>query len=109
MSSIAYCVTATFADRQVAAEWLAWLQGGHVAEVLAAGACDAEIVALDGPKPAFEVRYHFSSRQAFADYERLHAPRLRAAGLEQFPPERGITYRRSVGSVVHQVPNATTS
>jgi hypothetical protein len=45
------------------------------------------------------VRYHFPSREAFAAYERDHAPRLRADGLRRFPPERGVSYRRSVGVV----------
>jgi hypothetical protein len=68
--------------------------------VLAGGACDAEIVQLDGPEPAFEVRYHFPSRAAFARYEKEHAPRLRAEGLRRFPVEKGVVYRRSVGQVI---------
>jgi hypothetical protein len=100
MSTIAYSVSAVFDSDEVADEWLRWLQAGHVADVLGAGAVDAEIIALDGPRPAFEVRYHFPSRQAFADYETGHAPRLRAEGLQRFPPERGVTYQRSLGSVV---------
>jgi 8-oxo-dGTP pyrophosphatase MutT (NUDIX family) len=92
-----YTVGATFTEQAVADEWLAWLNGGHIAEVLAGGACDAEIVALEGATIAYEVRYHFPSRHAFAVYERDHAPRLRAEGLRLFPPERGVTYRRGTG------------
>jgi Domain of unknown function (DUF4286) len=107
MSTIAYTVSAVFDSAELANEWLHWLQAGHIAEVLAAGAVDAEIIALDGPRPAFEVRYHFPSRQAFAHYETKHAPRLRAEGLQRFPPEKGITYQRSLGSVVAVFPGAT--
>jgi Domain of unknown function (DUF4286) len=95
--SIAYTVTATFSDYGLAEEWLRWLEEGHVAEVLAGGATDAEIIALDGTDLAYEVRYHFPSREAFAHYEKEHAPRLRAEGVARFP--NGITYRRSIGVV----------
>jgi hypothetical protein len=96
---IAYTVAATFADAAVAEEWLGWLRSGHLAEVLAGGALSAEVIEWDGPERSFEVSYHFPSRQAFAKYEREHAPRLRAEGLERFPPGRGVTYRRMVGVV----------
>src|SRR4051794_28679090 len=97
---VVYTVTATFTDEAVADEWLRWLYPDHVNSVLAAGALDAEVVALDadGPGRTLEVRYHFASREAFARYEQEHAPRLRAEGLKWFPPERGITYRRALGT-----------
>jgi hypothetical protein len=97
---IAYTVTATFADAGVADEWIAWLRGEHLAEVCAAGALDAEVIRLDGTPLRCEVRYHFASRAAFAAYERDHAPRLRSAGLQRFPAERGVQYQRSVGESV---------
>ena len=99
MEPITYTVTATFQDPELAREWLRWLQDGHIAEVLAGGAADAEIIALDGPGCSFEVRYHFPSRAAFTGYERDHAPRLRAEGLKRFPVEKGVAYQRSVGVV----------
>src|SRR4051812_34138878 len=95
---VAYTVAVSFADPAVADEWLAWLFPDHVRAVLAAGAADAEVVELDGPQRPFEVRYHFPSRAALARYEQEHAPALIADGLRRFPPERGITYRRSVGA-----------
>lgn len=100
MQAVAYTVAVEFDHEATAAEWLAWLTGGHIAEVLAGGAEGAEVVRLDGPRAAFEVRYRFASRAAFAAYERDHAPRLRAEGLKLFPPERGVSYRRSLGDVV---------
>jgi len=102
MGALAYTVTASFVDPAVADQWLRWLTGGHVAEVLAAGAVAAEITVLDGPGHVLEVRYHFPSRPVFEEYERLHAPRLRAEGLRLFPPGRGISYQRSVGAVVYR-------
>jgi 8-oxo-dGTP pyrophosphatase MutT (NUDIX family) len=101
---VAYSVRVSFTDATVADEWLAWLQAGHVAEVLGGGATDAEIVELDGPIRSFEVRYHFPTRAAFAAYERDHAPRLRAEGLRRFPIERGVVYQRAVGYVRGTLP-----
>lgn len=98
-----YTVIAEFADPAVAAEWVAWLRDGHLADVLVAGAIDAEIVAIDGDAATpvvFEVRYRFADRASLERYFELDAPRLRAEGLAKFPPERGIRYRRSVGEAV---------
>lgn len=100
MNEIAYTVTATFSDRAIAEHWLRWLRDGHIVEVLAGGATAADIVALDAPPLTYDVRYRFSSREAFERYERDHAPRLRAEGLKLFPVERGIVYRRTVGAIL---------
>ncbi|MBL8794771.1 MAG: DUF4286 family protein [Planctomycetia bacterium] len=100
MSEIAYTVTATFPDREIADEWLRWLRGGHISEVMAGGATAADIVALDAPPLTYDVRYRFPSREAFERYEHDHAPRLRAEGLQLFPLERGIVYRRTVGTIL---------
>jgi hypothetical protein len=86
----------------MADRWVRWLIDGHLAAVLAGGATDAEVVEMDPTTPgrSLEVRYHFPSRQHFEQYEREHAPALRADGLELFPVEKGISYRRCVGRVV---------
>ncbi len=100
---IRYTVIAEFEEPAVAAEWVAWLRDGHLADVLAAGAADAEVVAIEGETEtpvAFEVRYRFADRASLDRYVEIEAPRLRAEGLAKFPPERGIRYRRSVGEVV---------
>jgi hypothetical protein len=105
-----YTVTATFEDPAIAEQWIQWLRHGHLREVCEAGALDAEVIRFDplaqedaGPSRALArcaVRYHFASREAFAAYERDHAPRLRAEGLKRFPPEHGFKYERSTGEVV---------
>ncbi|HYT90861.1 MAG TPA: DUF4286 family protein [Gemmataceae bacterium] len=100
MSQIAYTVTVTLPDEATARDWLRWLTGGHIDDVLAAGASDAELVQLDEAGHSFAVRYHFASAEAFADYERDYAPRLRAEGLRLFPVEKGVAYRRCVGTVM---------
>ena len=104
MPEVVYTVSATLPDANTEQEWLAWLRNGHIAKVLGGGATAAEIVVLDQPALTYEVRYCFPSREAFDHYEREVAPRLRAEGLERFPPQRGINYRRSVGAVCDRFP-----
>lgn len=106
--NFAYTVVVEFSDPTVAEEWLGWLRAGHLVEVLACGATDAELIELTGPPPRrrFEVRYHFADAAAFAAYEQQHAPRLRAEGLARFPPERGVSYQRSMGQVLGRWPSA---
>ena len=98
--SIAYTVSCTFEDPGVADEWIAWLRQEHLADVLGGGATGAEVIRMDGDPLRCEVRYRFASRADFDRYERDHAPRLRAEGLERFPLERGLSYERSIGEVV---------
>ena len=95
-----YTVTAEFDDEHVLDEWLAWLRDGHLADVRAAGALDSEVIRWEGAERCCSVHYHFADRDAFAAYERDHAPRLREGGIQLFPPSRGIRYRRGVGVVV---------
>ncbi|MFO0875259.1 MAG: DUF4286 family protein [Phycisphaerales bacterium] len=101
-----YTVAAEFDDPAVAREWVDWLRDEHLDEVLAAGALDAKVVVLDAPggsstKPGClcEVHYHFPSREAFAIYEKHHAPGLRAKGIARFPVERGVRLVRRMGVV----------
>ena len=109
---IAYTVGCTFTDPAVAEAWIEWLRDGHLADVCAAGALDAEAVRVDDPRSGApesgevrcEARYRFASRRAFAAYERDHAPRLRAEGLAKFPLELGLTYERTVGEIVAAYP-----
>ncbi|HRP61902.1 MAG TPA: DUF4286 family protein [Phycisphaerales bacterium] len=101
----AYTVRCTFTTSDVAKEWIEWLRTEHLRDVCDAGARDAEVVVIDPSESSantmtVEVRYHFVSREAFARYERDHAPRLRSEGLKRFPPERGLTYARTTGEVV---------
>ncbi len=111
---IAYTVICEFSDPDLVEPWIAWLCKTHLADVLAAGALDAEVIRLDnapghGARQGdargsvhYEVRYHFASRADFERYEREHAPCLRQEGLERFPVERGLTYQRRVGSVLER-------
>ena len=96
-----YAVRSRFANHGVRAEFIAWLAGGHLADVVQAGALNAELVELepDGDRGAdapadVESRYHFASRDAYEAYAAGPAVALRAEGAARFPVERGIVMTR---------------
>lgn len=98
----AYTVHCRFDLEDIALHWVQWLRDGHLADVIAAGALSAEIVRVDSDAVEYEVRYRFASREAFDNYVRDHALRLRAAGVARFPLELGLHYTRSSGEIVHE-------
>ena len=102
-----YAVRALFADRETRARFVAWLADGHLADVVRAGAADAELVELpacaDSPLGDVEARYHFADEAAFAAYERGPAEVLRAEGRALFPADSGVAMTRSTGVVRHLV------
>ena len=76
----AYSVRCSFETMPARDAFIVWLRERHVADVIAAGADDAELVVIDCAL-AVEMHYRFATRAAFALYEADHAPRLRADGL----------------------------
>ncbi|MCE7939345.1 DUF4286 domain-containing protein [bacterium] len=101
---VLYVVSCAFTDPAVAEAWVAWLRDGHLAEVCAAGARDAQVFRIDGDALRYDVHYRFGSRAAFERYLAEAAPRLRAEGLRRFPTALGLTYTRWVGEPVARVP-----
>jgi len=100
-----YTVHAEFDSQAVCDEWVDWLAHGHLADVMAGGATSARVVRVHGEVLRCESQYVFPSAEAFAEYERVHAPPLRAEGLKKFPPERGVRMRRSTATVVAALPS----
>lgn len=103
MAQIAYTVRALCPDAPTAQEYLAWLKGGHIQEVIRGGALSAALIRLDdqpGCPSRVEVRYQFADRAALDRYLTQFAPALRADGLKRFPPERGVAFERTVGEIV---------
>ena len=98
MPPIAYTVIARLPDQATASEYVAWLAGGHVAAVVAAGAMSGQIIRSRDPPLEVETRYLFPDRETFERYLRESAPGLRAEGLKRFPT--GIRFERRVGIVV---------
>src|SRR6185295_7191597 len=96
---LSYVVRITFDERAIVPRYLPWLRA-HVGHVCDAGAESAAIVVLDD-LPAVESRYVFSSRDAFARYEKEEAPRLRREGIDELA-RLGVeaTYTRTTGEIV---------
>lgn len=94
-----YAVTAEFDSGAVADEYLQWLTGGHLRDVVKAGARHAQLVEFAEPR-RFEVHYLFDDEPAFRRYEQGPAVALRAEGLAKFPPSRGVRMARRTGRVV---------
>ena len=73
-------------DADVAEAYAAWLLA-HVPDVLATGCftrADVFDEPLDDGAARLTTHYHAADAEAFARYERDHAPRLRAEGLARF-------------------------
>ncbi|MBK9187452.1 MAG: DUF4286 family protein [Phycisphaerales bacterium] len=102
MPDIAYTVTATLPDTRTRDEYVAWLQEGHLAQVIQGGAATAAILLLTDPASPIRVqtRYTFSSPEALDRYVRDHAPALRADGLARFPPARGVAFAREIATIL---------
>jgi hypothetical protein len=100
----AYTVRVEVPSREIAEEFLVWLEERHLADVVRAGALHGEAILLDGDPIAIEVRYRFASRDAFAAYDAGPAVALRNEGRERFGPERGIRMTRSTGEVRSERP-----
>lgn len=108
---IAYMVTALLPDEATALEYIAWLEDGHLDKVIEGGAHSAMIVRLDGDSGGgggsggsggarVETHYVFATRELFDRYVEKTAPILRAEGLRQFPPERGVRFERRLGVIL---------
>ena len=104
MGQIAYTVIAETDDESAATAFEAWLVGGHIADVVAAGAESGQLVAIDreaSDSHRFEVRYIFGSRKSFLRYEQGPAIALRDEGVALFGPEseHPVRFTRTVGTV----------
>lgn len=99
---LVYSVIATLPDAGAAAEYVAWLTGGHTRAVIAGGAASAEVVRVEEPAEPVRVesRYVFASRADYDRYLRDHAPALRADGMARFGTGRGVTFERRIGRIV---------
>ena len=103
VARLVYTVRATFPSVSTHERFLAWLVPDHIEGVKRGGAESATVVILEpehtGELPQVETHYIFPSREAFAVYEKDHAPALRADGLIHFGPEMGVRFDRRLGDV----------
>lgn len=96
----AYSVRCSFEAVAARDAFIVWLRERHIADVITAGAEDAELVVIDGAL-AVEIHYRFSTRAAFGIYEAEHAPRLRAEGQAEVARiGAAVTMTRTTGEVI---------
>ena len=99
LNMVVYEVNLEF-DVAIAAAYREWLEA-HMREMLALpGFRSAQVHEVVDPLPTAGrlglcVRYQFSDLAALETYQREHAPRLRADGLQRFG-EEGVRIRRRV-------------
>jgi hypothetical protein len=99
LEPIIYSVTATISDPLLAREYTAWLAGGHIQDVVRAGALSGELLEFDDDGSGcvrVQARYVFVNPDAFEAYVRDHAPRLRGEGLAKFGSRTEISFARTV-------------
>ena len=100
-----YIVRAEFRDADVVERYIAWLRGGHIQGVIAAGAASGAIVRPDGAPRVVEAHYRFASRAAFDTYVAGPAEALRREGKEWMTGEGLVlgdtcTMTRTSGDIV---------
>jgi hypothetical protein len=102
MPGILYSVIATLPDEATRAQYIAWLEDGHLDHIIRAGAHSAMIArVIDPPSPLrVETRYIFSTRDLYDRYIAETAPRLRAQGLQRFGPDRGVSFERRLAEIL---------
>lgn len=99
MPRVFYEVEATFQDEKTAREWVDWMLGGHLADVVRAGAQSGRLVRLGDSPLHYAAHYEFADRPAFETYIREHAPRLREEGLRRFGSDF-VSYQRRDGDII---------
>jgi hypothetical protein len=109
MTEIAYTVIAETDSEATMRAYVDWLTGGHIRDVINAGASSAALILLDSEEDGIhraEMRYVFGSREAFEAYERGPAVALREEGISLFGPksEHPVRFRRTLGGVVAVLP-----
>lgn len=100
---ICYMVIATIPTQELLTEYVAWLEDGHVDQVVKGGAHSAMIVRLEPDQQGrhrFMTQYVFATREIFDTYVAVHAPALRADGQRRFGPQTGVTMTREIGEIV---------
>ncbi|MBY0313326.1 MAG: DUF4286 family protein [Phycisphaerales bacterium] len=100
---ICYMVIATLPTPELRAQYVTWLEDGHVDQVIKGGAHSAMIVALAPDAQGRDrvmTQYVFATRENFDTYVAVHAPALRAEGQRLFGPQMGVTMTREVGEIV---------
>ena len=74
-------------DKEIEQEWLQWMQEVHVPDMISTGlikSCQI-LKPLENISSTYFFNYYFDSETDFEEYEKIHAPALRAHPKEMFP------------------------
>ncbi len=85
---IIYSVTINI-DNQVREEWLNWMQGTHIPEVMATG-CFVDFMLVrvlieeEMGGTTYNIQYHATTMAAYEDYQENFAPAMQAKHTERY-------------------------
>jgi hypothetical protein len=104
MAKVRYTVTANVASKDTLGEFLEWLQGGHVQELVKAGALSAEVdvVESDSGATVAETTYIFPSREALQAYFDGPAAALREDGKVRWIDTGKISFSRRIATIAFE-------
>lgn len=91
-----YNVTVNLED-SIHDEWMEWMIGKHVAEVMATGCFVAHrmlkvLTEIENNGTTYSVQYYFNAMSDFERYQDKFAPALRQEGVKKFG-EKMMTFR----------------
>jgi hypothetical protein len=87
MNKMIYNVTVSV-DEPVHEDWLHWMKTVHVPDVMATGFFTSSkvcrVLAHEEGGVTYAIQYVVKNRQAYDEYQALHAPQLQAQHAERF-------------------------
>ncbi len=91
-------------DESIKPEWLAWLKGEHIPDMVATGcfthAVILQLLEVDNSEgPTFAIQYHSESKGLYNNYIENHAPAMRQKSFDKWG-DKFIAFR-SVMQVVN--------
>lgn len=73
-------------DKAIEAEWLLWMKTEHVPDVIATGLIKSfQIMKPEESDGVYLFHYHFSNDSDYEEYQKNHAPALKAHVANKFP------------------------
>ena len=91
-------------DKQIAGNWLQWLQQEHIPEIVGTGCFTHAVITRllevdESNGPTYAIQYHAESKAQYNRYIETYAPDMRQKGLDKWG-DRFIAFR-SVMQIVN--------
>eukprot|EP01135_Chromosphaera_perkinsii_P002724 Nk52_evm92s226 gene=Nk52_evmTU92s226 len=94
-----YIVCCELPSTEIAEDWVEWLRGGHMQDMIEIGGAETGELIRVG-ELSYQARYVFPSEASFKHYMEEIAPKLRGEGVKKFPASMGLKYSRMEGPVL---------